>query len=129
MRTLRVVNRTRLTVVGSRVHVADRFWDRLRGFLGRRRPTEGEGLLIQPCAGVHMFGMRFPLDLVFLSDDATVVHVIEALQPWQRTSRIPGATSVLEVPVGTLEVTGTKVGDRLGWDDPELSTPLARRSA
>jgi uncharacterized membrane protein (UPF0127 family) len=129
MRTLRVVNRTRLTVVGSRVHVAERFWDRLRGFLGRRRPSEGEGLLLRPCAAVHMFGMRFPLDLVFLSDDATVVHVVEALQPWQRTSRITGATAVLEVPVGTLGCTGTKVGDRLGWDDPQLATPLARRSA
>jgi uncharacterized membrane protein (UPF0127 family) len=129
MRTLRVVNRTRLTLVGSRVLVAERFWDRLRGFLGRPRPTEGEGLLLRPCAGVHMFGMRFPLDLVFLSDDATVVHVVEALKPWRRTSRIAGATSVLEVPVGTLGFTGTQVGDRFGWDDTELDTPLARRSA
>lgn len=129
MRTLKVVNRTRRTVVGTRVRVAERFWDRLRGFLGRPRPARGDGLLLRPCAAVHMFGMRFPLDLVFLSDDATVIHVKEALQPWRRTSRIPGATSVLELPVGTIDSTGTEVGDRLGWDDNELATPLVRRRA
>lgn len=129
MRTLMVVNRTRRTVVGTRVRVAERFWDRLRGFLGRPSPARGDGLLLRPCAAVHMFGMRFPLDLVFLSDDATVIHVKEALQPWRRTSRIPGATSVLELPVGTIDSTGTEVGDRLGWDDNELATPLVRRRA
>ena len=56
MSTLRVVNRTRGAVVGSRVQVADRFWSRLRGFLGRPQPSPGEGLLLTPCDGVHMFG-------------------------------------------------------------------------
>ena len=128
MGQLRVVNRTRRAVVGSRVHVADDFWSRLRGFLGRPRPAPGEGLLLTPCDGVHMFGMRFPLDVVFLAEDGTVLHVVEALQPWHRTARIPQARSVLEVPVGTLGRTGTMVGDRFGWDDLELATPLARRS-
>jgi uncharacterized membrane protein (UPF0127 family) len=129
MSTLRVVNRTRGAVVGSRVQVADRFWARLRGFLGRPQPSPGEGLLLTPCDGVHMFGMRFPLDVVFLTEDGTVVHLVEALKPWQRTPRVARARAVLEVPVGTLGRTGTMVGDRLGWDDLELATPLARRSA
>ena len=129
MGTLRVVNRTRRAVVGSKVRVADGFWSRLRGFLGRPQPSPGEGILLTPCDGVHMFGMRFPLDVVFLSDEGRVVHVVEALQPWQRTPRIPAAQAVLELPVGTLGRTGTMVGDRFGWDDIEMATPLARRSA
>ena len=128
MNTVSVVNRTRRTVVGSQVRVADGFWSRTRGFLGRPHPALGEGLLLTPCDGVHMFGMRYPLDLVFLSDDATVVHVVEALLPWRRTARIPGATAVLEVPVGTVEATGTTVGDRLAWEDAGVAMPLARRS-
>ena len=114
MSTLRVVNRTRGAVLGSQVNVADRFWSRLRGFLGRRRPAPGEGLLLTPCDGVHMFGMRFPLDVVFLAEDGTVLHLVEALQPWERTSRVRDARAVLELPVGTLGRTGTMVGDRLG---------------
>ncbi|MBT8402628.1 MAG: DUF192 domain-containing protein [Gemmatimonadetes bacterium] len=129
MSTLRVVNETRGAVVGSRVRVADRFWSRLRGFLGRPQPSPGEGLLLTPCDGVHMFGVRFPLDVVFLTEDGTVVHLVEGLRPWQRTSRVTHARAVLEVPVGTLGRTGTMVGDRLGWDDLEFATPLARRSA
>lgn len=129
MSTLRVVNRTRRTVLGSRIRVADRFWARLRGFLGRRRPRVGEGLLLSPCDAVHMFGMRFPLDVAFLSDDGRVVHLEAPLRPWRRTARIPGARLVLEVPAGTLASTGTEVGDRLGWDDLDLATPLSRRHA
>ncbi len=34
--------------------------------LGRPAPKAGEGLLLTPCQSVHMYGMRFPLDVAFL---------------------------------------------------------------
>jgi hypothetical protein len=43
------------------VAVADRWWPRFRGLLGRDRLPEGEGLLLTPCRSIHMLGMRFPL--------------------------------------------------------------------
>ncbi len=46
--------------------VADTFWTRFRGLLGRRYLTEDEGLLIQPAGSVHSFFMRFRIDVVFL---------------------------------------------------------------
>ena len=44
---------------------------RLRGLLGR----DGfEGILmLAPCGGIHTFGMRFPIDVAFVSSDGRVL--------------------------------------------------------
>ncbi|HEX8362899.1 MAG TPA: DUF192 domain-containing protein, partial [Longimicrobium sp.] len=66
-------NATRGAVVGSRVAVADRWWLRLRGLLGRPPLATGEGLLLDPCRAVHMLGMQYPLDVAFVDERNTVV--------------------------------------------------------
>ena len=67
------------------VWAADRWWSRLRGLLAR--PTlAGDGsqaLLITPCASVHTFGMRYPLDLVYLDFAGKVVGWREHVAPWR----------------------------------------------
>jgi hypothetical protein len=112
---LRILNRTRGTVVGSRVKVADTWWGRLRGYLGRRRPVDGEGLLLVPCNGIHTYGMTFPLDVLFLDNGGRVVRSSRHVRPWQPPLRVQSARYVLEVPVGTIEATGTCTGDELAW--------------
>lgn len=121
MSHLRVVNRTRGTVVGSRVDVANGVWSRVRGYLGRPEPTEGEGLLLAPCNAVHMFGMTYPLDVLFLDARGEVVEVVEDLRPWRRSRRVRGARYALEVPAGTIDATGTRVGDELAWMPPRAA--------
>jgi hypothetical protein len=49
-----------------------------------------------------MFGMRYAIDVVFLDDDARVLRVVHALRPNRISPRVKGATSVLELPAGTL---------------------------
>ena len=60
-----------------------------------------------------MFGMRYPLDVAFLADDGTVIAMYERLRPSQVSKRHPEATTALELRVGTLERSGTRVGDRI----------------
>jgi uncharacterized membrane protein (UPF0127 family) len=99
------------TVLGGRVQVADRWWLRLRGLLGRAGLADGEGLLIEPCRAVHMAGMKFPIDVAFLSRDGDVVALYSDLAPGARTAWHRGARSALELPAGTLAATGTRQGD------------------
>lgn len=115
MKTLRIVNRTRGTLLGTRIGLADTVWLRLRGYLGRSRPEHGEGLLLVPCNAVHTYGLGFPLDVVFLGPDGDVVDVRERLRPGRRTSIQRGARSVLELPAGTVGATRTRPGDRIVW--------------
>jgi uncharacterized membrane protein (UPF0127 family) len=116
MRTVSVVNRTRDIPLGERVALADSYFTRLRGLLGRPEPREGEGLLILPSAGVHMYGMRYPLDVLLLDGKGTVVAVYPGLAPWGRTRLHRGARAALELPVGTIGESGTEEGDLLEWN-------------
>jgi len=61
------------------------------------RDEVGSGLLIPHCAAVHTFGMRFPLDLVFLDAEDELLSVRRALPP-RRFARDRRASAVLELP-------------------------------
>ena len=67
---------------------------RLLGLALRRRPP-GHALLLPRCRSVHTFGMRFPLDLIWLDRTGRVVRVDEAVPPW-RVRSCRGADAVLE---------------------------------
>jgi uncharacterized membrane protein (UPF0127 family) len=77
--------------------VAESFRSRLLGLAWRDRALAGPGLLIQRCASVHTFGMRFALDIYFLDSDGTVIAVRRAVPP-RRVLWCRGAAAVLEVP-------------------------------
>ena len=110
-----MVNRTKGTLLGNHVALVDTWWGRLRGYLGRVRPVEGEGILLSPCNSIHTWWMSFSLDVVFLDADGGVLEVHEDLAPWSRPIRVSGARHVLEVPPGTVRASGTTVGDACAW--------------
>lgn len=89
-------------VLATRLRVADTHWTRLRGLLGTAELPAGEGLWIRPCRQVHMFGMRYAIDVVFLDDARRVVGLTESLAPWRISPLVKTATSVLELPPGTI---------------------------
>ena len=79
--------------------------------MGRRTLGEDEGLLIEPCSSIHTMFMRFAIDVIFLDKERRVVKV--ATVPQFRASLGRGSHAVLEVPAGTAERKGLKVGDLL----------------
>lgn len=112
MRMVRAVNQ-RQAVLGDRIAVADRWWPRFRGLLGRRELARGEGLLLRPCRAVHMMGMRFPLDIAFVDREGVVVAAYSNLRPGARTRWHRRAQGALELPAGTLAASGTREGDQI----------------
>jgi uncharacterized protein len=117
MRRVRAVNVARSYTLGDRVGVADRWWLRLRGLWGRSSLPTGEGLLLSPCRAVHMMGMKFPLDIVFLDSADRVVATYERLAPGRRTRFHRAARSALELPAGTIAATGTLAGDPIEYHE------------
>lgn len=89
--------------------------ERMRGLLGRPPLTAAEALLIRPCSSVHMFGMRYALDLVYLRRDWTIRKLVHTLQPW-RVSICPGAAMVIEMSAGRIAELGLTTGQRLRWE-------------
>ena len=110
--SLKLVNQTRRTVVVENLRIADTFFNRLKGLLGTSVLPAGEALLICPCNNIHMFGMKYSIDVAFVDDSDRVLKTVEALRPG-RFACCSEARYVVEMPCGTLLATGTAVGDLL----------------
>jgi protein-S-isoprenylcysteine O-methyltransferase Ste14/uncharacterized membrane protein (UPF0127 family) len=100
-------------LLADRLRPAHTHWTRLRGLLGTSELAHGEGLWIRPSNQVHMFGMRYALDLVFLDGAGQVIRLIRGLAPNRVSPRVAGAASVLELPVGTIDGAALSEGDRV----------------
>jgi len=114
VRRVRVVHGDSGVRVGSEVGVADSWWQRLRGLLGRPPMRDGEGLLLLDCDSVHTIGMAYPIDVAFLDAEGTVVRNLH-LDPFRVGLGGPEAVHALELPAGRLVRTGTVPGVRLSW--------------
>ena len=109
----RVRELTRGQVLAERLRPAHTHWTRLRGLLGTRTLPAGDGLWIRPCRQVHMFGMRYAIDVVFVDGTDRVVGLTSDLQPGRISPKFNDATSVLELPAGTIARTDLAVGTQL----------------
>jgi hypothetical protein len=96
--------------------VADHPLVRMRGLIGRRALSAGEGMLLSPAPAIHTAFMRFSIDAVFLDRDMQVVGIVEQLGPWRLASK-HGARSVLELAAGECARRNVQVGDTLELRD------------
>jgi len=60
-----------------------------------------------------MYGMKQALDVAFLGGAGHVIAIYHDLRPGQRSKYHGKARQALELPVGTLRDTDTRVGDLL----------------
>ena len=97
---MRIFNLTKNKRVVGNLTIAKSYSDRMKGLLGRTSIDDNEGLLIKNCNWIHMFFMKFPIDVVFLKaneDIYKVVRIIENIKPWRLSSPVFRADSVLEI--------------------------------
>ncbi|MCX7748676.1 MAG: DUF192 domain-containing protein [Clostridia bacterium] len=111
-----IKNLTRNTKLANEAKVAKTFFTRFMGLMGKKSLSQGDGLLITPCKSIHMFFMKFPLDVVFIDKMNVVVYTIEDIKPWKVSKIIAKAHQVIELPVGTIQRTGTHTGDRIDFE-------------
>lgn len=107
-------NATRKTLLAERAALGVSFWLRLRGLMFRARFAPFDGLWLAPTSEIHMFWVRFPIDLVWLDASLQVVDVTPGIAPW-RMKRCPGAASVIELPTGAIEKSKTRPGDQISF--------------
>jgi uncharacterized membrane protein (UPF0127 family) len=107
--------------LAEQAELARGFLARARGLLGRNGLGEGEGLILRPCNSVHMFFMRFPIDVVFLDRRGRVVGLSWHLPPGAVSRLYSRAAQAVELPAGTLGRTGTNLGDVLEFRPAEVS--------
>ena len=107
-----VRNVSRGTSLGDGIETAKSGGDRKKGLLGRTGLEPGGGMWIVPCEGIHTFFMKFAIDVIYIDRKKKVRKTIGSLGPW-KLSLCLRAHSVLELPVGAIEASGTQPGDQL----------------
>ena len=85
----------------------------MRGLLGKMRMRSDEAVWIVPSQGIHTFGLRFAIDVVYLDARQRVVHTIENLKPLRIAGIRWQCASVLQLPVRSIYKLGIEVGDQL----------------
>ncbi|MEL7670545.1 DUF192 domain-containing protein [Methanobacterium sp.] len=113
-----VMNRTKSTVLGES-EIADTFFSRLRGTMFKKELKRGLILKLPSSrsrsgSAIHMFFVRFPLDIIFADVDKKVVDII-SIDPWKTYTPKNPAKYVIEMEKGTIESSGTEIGDELDF--------------
>jgi uncharacterized membrane protein (UPF0127 family) len=114
-------NTSRGAVLGERIEDGSSFWSRFMGLMGRASLPAGCGLWMPGENSIHMLFMRFAIDVVFVArppedngGPRRVVAARRAVRPWRGIVwPVLGAYGVLELPAGTIEATGTQIGDEI----------------
>ena len=119
-----VYNKTKETFLAFRVRVADSFFSRLVGLLGRRSLKLDSGVWIVPANAIHTIGMLFTFDLVLVDQNYKVVGLRELIRPFRITWPNLRAESVLELPAHTIFKSRTEVGDQLVIERYEAKKPV-----
>ncbi|MGA6971267.1 MAG: DUF192 domain-containing protein [Candidatus Binatus sp.] len=118
---IRAVNQSRATVLCERLESAGGIGGKGRGLLGRDGLEPGTGMLFEngrftPFMWMHMFFMRFAIDIVFIGRGNTVININRRLQPWRLSSVVFGARRALELPAGAADASSTQVGDQIRFE-------------
>ena len=115
-------NLTRDTTLATSLEVASSFWSKFMGLMGRPALPSGAALWLGGTNNIHMMFMRFRMDAIFLARPATdgsrrVVALRRSMRPWVGVVWFArGADGVIEAAAGTIDASGTQVGDLVRLD-------------
>ncbi|MDQ6695503.1 MAG: DUF192 domain-containing protein [Chloroflexota bacterium] len=116
LNTMHILNETRNTTMAGSARRANNFLARGRGLMFTPVLPAGDGLVIEPCNSIHMFFMRYPLDIVFLDKQGAVTFMYRGIKPWRVGRIVSGAHLAIELPEGVISASGTQLGDLISVD-------------
>ena len=112
---VKIVNQTKNTVLAERAVLANTPWSRMRGLLGRASLPLGEGLIICGCKSIHMFFMRFPIDVIFVDRNKRIIGLVQNIPPFALSPLFWKAESAIELPPGSIAKTATSIADQIAF--------------
>lgn len=100
---MKIINKTKNTVLASDVIIADTLLKRLKGLLGKKEFHKGQALIITPCNSIHTFFMHLTIDVLFIDKHNKVIKAIPSIKPFRLTRVYLKAKFVIELPVNTIK--------------------------
>jgi len=112
---VKIINLSKNRILADQATVAAGFLGRVKGLIGLKELKPKEGLIIDPCKGVHTIFMSFPIDCIFLDQENRVKKIIKSLKPYRFSPICFFSKLVIELPVGSIQDSLTEEGDRISF--------------
>src|SRR5882672_8486555 len=110
---MKVVNKTRLTTITYNLVIATSLKKKMTGLLDNRY----DAFYLKTHFGIHTMGMKKAIDVVILNKKHEVVVLKHNLKPWTLFFWNIKYEDVLELPVGTISKSKTRLGDILAIEN------------
>lgn len=98
-------------ILAEDIEYARTFWTRFRGLMLRKKEDfpNNKALFFENCNSIHMFFMRFPIDVVYLDKSFNVVKVVKNIKPWQCDFGDKKAYYTIELNANTIKENPKKI--------------------
>ncbi|OFZ31805.1 MAG: hypothetical protein A2622_03580 [Bdellovibrionales bacterium RIFCSPHIGHO2_01_FULL_40_29] len=93
--------------------LAETFWQRGRGLLGRKSLSSTQAMWIQRTNNIHTFFMKFSIDCIFVNRKLEIVKIVSSIPPFRLVGPYWKAQSVIETSAGFAKEKNLQVGDQL----------------
>lgn len=119
-------NLTKDKILVKRLEIAESVGKKTKGLMFRKELASDSGLLMvfnyERRHEIWMFGMRFPIDIVFIDRDKRIVDIKHSVKPmgknpktWRVYRSKQNCRYVLEVNSDLVKKTKTEIGDVLDF--------------
>ena len=102
-------------IVLKKIKRAESMFARGIGVIGWEDFGDYNGLFLINTNSIHTYFVRFPLDLVFVDKELTVVKLVKNLKPFRLSPIVWESKHVLEMPAGSIEKFSIKTGNKLDF--------------
>jgi uncharacterized membrane protein (UPF0127 family) len=120
-----ILNATKKKCISKNPYYARNFFIRGRGMIGRDF-SDFDAMVFERCNSIHTLFMGINIDVLFVDRDNRVCDLCGKLPPWRPVVRCGSAYTVIELPEGAIERTGTEKGDILDLN-AELCEPVNKK--
>ena len=110
---MKIINQTQQTIIAENVQTASTFKSRLIGLLKHQSLPPSHALIITRCQSIHMFFMRFNIDVLFVDKDNKITGIVENIKPFEISPIFLKASYAIELPAGTIKKSLSSVGNKL----------------
>lgn len=113
---MRIINRTKNTVIANNGKIADSAISRLVGLLNRKTFSPEEALVITQCRSIHMFFMKFSIDVIFVDRNNKAIGLVHNIQPYRMSPYFIRAKKAIEIFPGIINQSQTTLGDEISFE-------------
>lgn len=113
MQKVKICNSSKNKLILAEAEVADTFFQRFRGLLGKKYLQPESGLIIAPCNSVHTIGMKFPIDVIFVDKENKICYIMRNMKKGKISPIISRAKMVIEFNAGMADRLQLEINDEI----------------